>query len=284
MARRRTALLMEKGLQKLENPKSVSAWGTMTVPVGSKLFIIKTNEIELISPLFHIEEERTDEFYNYKWTKALLTCNNKIEYNCLVQHEDLYYTLEKTLRYTENGIYHYELKQCDIGNILIFDSVDQIPKDVIYDYTSLPELLNLFQNTYSIDIYPKALLVNKELLEDKCLFIQTLDSKTYSVGFNNPLVREDKIKIFLNNYSKNEVVELFRTIQRMIDFEELNIIGEGNIFSIKEIQEDSYVPSITRYIEFGVSYLLQDNVIDTKKYIESILLKINKKRDIIVGR
>lgn len=284
MSKRKTTALLEKGLKTIETPEEVKCWGTISVPVGSKLFIIKTNEIKLISPVFHIDAEKTAENYNYRWTKALLTCNNDITYNCIVQHKDLYYTLEKTLRYTVNGIYHYELRQCDIGNLLIFDSIDDIPNDVLYDYTSLPQLIDLFLNTYSINIYPKALLVNKELLEGKCLFIQTLDSRTYSMGFSNPLPREDSIRVYINNYSKNELIELFRTIQKMINFGQLNIIGGSNIFNIKELQEDSYIPSIVGYFDFNISYLLEDNVLDVKKYIESIILRINKERNIIVEK
>lgn len=270
--------LLEKGLKFIETKDEVECYGSISIPVGSKLFILKTDKIQLISPVFHIDKEKITDKFTYTNTKALLTCNNKIEYNCLVKHNDIYYTLERTYRYTINGVYHYELKQAPLSNILIFDSYKDIPEDVLYDYTSIPYIINLFLNKYSIHTYPHNLLVNDELLKDKCIFIQLLDTYTYSMSKDS--VKEDYIRLYLNNYSRKELYELLNKIELMININELNVINKSNIFNVKQLNDNSLVSNISGYIEFNISYMIEENVLDIKKYIESIMITINKHRQI----
>lgn len=283
MAQPQAAALLNRGLQKLSNPKSVKAFSFIGIPLGSRLLIIKQDEVALKNPLLHMSSDLKDNVYDYQGYDAMLSTGTKLLYDVLIYNPetDLYFAIIGTATYNENNTRHYKLIQLDISNILILDGLDdprfETIQNELYDVISTPQLLTLFEK-YGIEAYPKNLQVlNRELLEEKALFIQTLDSKTLNNGFSmsGGLQRVDVIRLYFNNYTLEEIYTIFNQLNTITRNGELNIM-EGNIFDLDQIIEEGLVGKITYYSQFSINYkLIPKNPVDIKKYIQSVMVKIN---------
>lgn len=287
MAQTQSAALLNRGLQQLSNPNAIQAFSFIGIPLGSRILLIKQDEIKLENPLLHIEEKLSNNEYSYQRASSYLSTATKLTFDVLVYNpeRDLYFAIDRTHTYNENNTRHYYLYQLDISNILILNGLDDPRFDTIqnelYDVISLPQLLKLFADN-NIAAYPKHLQVlNRELLETKGLFIQTLDSFTLGNGFKKSigLQRKDLIRIFYNNYTLEEIYDLFEKFQTFTTMGNLNIM-DGNIFELKQIEEDGLSTKIMYYSEFNINYILEPkNPINIKKYIESVMITIKSIRE-----
>lgn len=280
MNQRASKSILNRGMKKIsQSANYATAYNTISIPQGGRLFVILQNEITLNNPLLHLESELKSDKFTYDKKIGKLTCNNKLGYDTLIKYQDLYFTIKKEALYNENTIYHYELYQCDIANLLIFESIDDIDHSLIYDYSSMPYLLTLFDR-YKIDIYPRNLMVNRDLLKKKCVFVNVDESYSLSKAFQKPQQRIDRIKFYFNNYSKKELFEIQYTIQKMINLQELALVGYENIFEIKEINSEGYIPSICALCEFEHFYTLDDNIpMDLIHYIKKVAFDIQSLKD-----
>lgn len=287
MANNQAAALLNRGLQQLSNPSSVKAYTFMGVPLGSRLLIIKQDEVQLENPLFHISDRLESDVYDYQKTDAWISTGTKLSYDVIFYNPErnLYYAMGSSHTYNENNTYHYYLYQLDISNILVLDGVDDprftTIQNELYDVISMPQLLTLFEK-YNIEAYPKNLQVlNRDLLEHKAIFIHNLDSYTLGNGFSMSMgiYREDTIRIYYNNYTLEEIYTLFDQLNTICRNSELNIM-RGNLFDIKQVVDDGLVGRITYYSEVSINYKLEPkNPIDIKKYIQSVMVNIKAIRN-----
>lgn len=274
---RKSVTMLNSGINKIKsNQSTVICYRALKVPVGSKLYVIKIDEVLLDNPLLHIEVNKETNKYTTDRRKCILTCNNNLQYDYLIQSENEYYTIDYTMKYNENTLFHYGLNQIEYGSALILDSVDDIDKTKIFDITSIAYLIDIFTKS-QLNIYPKSLLViNKDILTKPGLFIQVLDSKTIQQGFSiNGIQRIDKIRLFFNNYSRKEVMNTLQTMNNMIMDNQLNICSYDNMFQLKELSNDNLVNDLTFYTDFSINYILTDQFeIDVVRYIKSVILNL----------
>lgn len=275
---RKSKTILNSGINKIKsNEDRVICYRALKIPVGSKLYIIKSDEIILDNPLLHIETSKDTNKYTTDRNTCILTCNNDLYYDYLIQSNDRYYTIDYTMKRNENTLYHYGLTQIEYGSLLVIDSVDDIKEDKIFDITSIIHLINAFTKV-NLDIYPKSLMVlNKDMLNIPGLFIQILDSKSIQQGFSASIGRIDRVRLFFNNYSRKEVMEALQKFNNMINDNILCICGSSNIYNIKEMSNDSLVNDITYYSDFEVYYELTDKfTMDVKHYIKNLIVKLNE--------
>lgn len=286
MVQTQSAALLNRGLQQLSNPEVVKAFSFMGIPLGSRLLIIKQDEVKLDNPLFHVSDKLESDVYNYQRTDAWISTGTKLSYDVIFYNvdKDLYYAMASSHTYNKNNTYHYYLSQLDINNILILNGLDDprfnTIQNELYDVISIPQLLSMFER-YGIEAYPKNLQVlNRDLLEEKAIFIHNIDNYTLGNGFNMSmgLYRKDTIRFYYNNYTLEEIYTLFDQLNTMARNGELNLM-DGNIFNLKQVVEDGLVGKITYFSEFSLNYKLEPkNTIDLKKYIKSVMVKINSIR------
>lgn len=283
MSQTQSAALLNRGLKQLSNPEAVQAFTFIGIPLGSRLLIIKQDEVKLQNPLFHTSDKLENDVYNYQKSDAYISTGTKLYYDVIFYNveRNLYYAIASSHTYNKNNTYHYYLTQLDISNILILNGLDDPRFDTIqnelYDVISTPELLSTFER-HNIEAYPKNLQVlNRELIERKAVFIHNLDNYTLANGFSkkNGLYRKDLIRLYYNNYTLEEIYDLFETFNTMARNGELNLM-DGNIFSLKQVNSDGLVGHITFYSEFNINYKLEPrNPQDLRQYIKSVMVKIN---------
>lgn len=287
MAINQAAALLNRGLEQLSNPEVVKAFSFMGIPLGSRLLIIKQDEVTLDNPLFHVADKLTSDVYNYQRTDAWISTGTKLSYDVIFYNVelDLYYAMASSHTYNKNNTYHYYLSQLDLSNILILNGTEdprfETIQNELFDIISTPQLLTLFEK-YNIEAYPKNLqLLNRELAETKAIFIHNIDNNTLGNGFTMSMgmYRRDTIRLYYNNYSLEEIYTLFDQLNTITRNGELNIM-DGNLFNLHQVVEDGLVGRITYYSEFGLNYkLTPNNPIDIKKYIESVMVKMNAIRE-----
>lgn len=270
--------LLKNGINKIntEARNDIKAFECLTIPKGSKLFIIKDKEITLENPLLHIESKLENDKYTYQREKAILTTATNIQsYQVLIQNNqsNQYYTIENSYKKNENTLYHYVCNQVDISQLLIFDSIEEIQDNILYDFNSIPYILNLFTEE-KIDIYPKELLVNEPFIKKKGVFIDLVESNAINQGYNpfNPTSkRRDIIRFYLNNYSNEDTFALQYKIHNMIEEGKLEILNKYSQNDIKTIKETGLYTSIGSFFDLEISYQInQEAPIPLQKYIQKV--------------
>lgn len=281
MAPTKNRTLLSAGSKKISSNNVLLAYSIIALPIGSKYNIIKDKEVVLDNPVIHKEVVKSTDAYTYTYTKLKLTVSNELSFNTLIYEKDTdtYYTITRSLPTNEYGIFHYELKMVDLAHILIHNKVEDIDTKKIYDITSIPLLLDLFNKNNIICIPESLFITNPELVKKKVITLRVLDSKTLSQGFSKDIPRIDRIRLFFKNYTRLEVMDTFQEFDRLINRGLLNIIGRENIYNIKEITTDSLVNSITYYVDFELNYILTDEVvINTPILIKTIKYIMNDKQ------
>lgn len=272
--------LLENGINKInsEARSELKAFECLTIPKGTKLFIIKDKEITLKSPLLHIESKLENDKYTYQRQKAILTTATDIQsYQVLIQNTttNQYYTIDNSYKKNENTIYHYYLHQVDISQLLIFDNIEDIDDSILYDFNSIPYLLNLFTEE-TIDIYPKELLANAPFIKKKGIFVDLLDSMGVSSAYNpqKPTSRRrDIVRFYLNNYSNEDIFALQSKINQMIEEGKLQILNYYDFNDIKTIKETGLYTSIGSFFDLEIYYTINQKApIPLQKYIQKVAI------------
>lgn len=272
--------LLKNGINKIntEARSEIRAFECLTIPKGTKLFIIKENEIILESPLLHIESKLENDKYTFQREKVILTTSTELlNYQILIQNTktNQYYTIENSYKKNENTLYHYYCKQVDISQLLIFNSIEEIQDEILYDFNSIPYLLNLFTEE-QVDIYPKELLANEPFLKKKGVFIDLLDSVAISQGYNpqNPTSkRRDLIRFYLNNYSNEDIFALQSKIHNLIEEGKLEILNKYTQNDIKTIKETGLYTSIGSFFDLEINYQINQKApIPLQKYIQKVAI------------
>lgn len=269
--------------------QNIIAHNIIIVPVGSKYLFVKGLEIPLVNPVIHVETSvsNNSDVYTYQRTNITLSIGNPLKFDTLIhdRNSNLYYMILSQKPYNDNNVFHYNLEQLDAGNLIILNSIDDMEleqyKDQVFDFNSLPYLLDLFSKE-NIDIYPKNLqLFNKELLEKKGLFIEVLDSYTPAQypNFKNLKAfvnRYDYVRIYYNNYTQKDIMHIFEVYDKLIKKNKLSIT-EGNIFNIIKWRDEGISAPIATYSDFGLNYNLSNsNIVDPINYIKKVYLDISK--------
>lgn len=279
--------LLKGGISKInaEAKQEIQAFECLTIPKGTKLIIIKDKEIFLESPLLHIESKLENDKYTYQREKAILTTGTEIiSYQVLIYNNRTkqYYTIENSYKKNENTIFHYYCHQVDISQVLIYDDINQIDNNTLWDFNSIPFLLNLFTEA-GIDIYPKELLVNELFLKKKGLFIDLIDSIGINQCYNpqNPISkRRDIIRFYLNNYTNEDTFTLQNQIFKMIQEGKLQILNKYSSNDIKTIKQTGLYASIGAFFELEIFYTIsQEAPIPLQKYIQKVSMDIKKRGD-----
>jgi len=273
---RQTQALLNRGLNKIKS-NNVKCYQCITLPIGSKLILIKGKEIVLLNPYVNIETKITTDTFTAAKETAYISTGTKLEYNYIIEYENNKYTLDSSFKHSENGIYHYNLQLIDYNNILIYNNVDEIPENLLYDYSSINKLLNLFISN-NIIAMPRNLLINKESLKNKTIFIEIEDSINISPLYNKEnqyIDRIDTVILYYYNYNYDELFRLIEVLYNLIETNELQIVGNDSIFDIKDITQYGVNTDLRQYSKFQLYYRITAREESIKKYIKAITLYLS---------
>lgn len=268
-----TQALLNKGLSKIKT-SNVKCYQCLTLPIGSKLILIKSKEIILLNPYITTETKTTTEAFTYAKESAYISTGTELSYNYIIEYNNLIYTLDSSYKHSENGIYHYNLQLVDYNNILIYNNVDEIPENLLYDYSSINKLLNLFISN-NIIAMPRNLLINKESLKNKTIFIEIEESNNISALYNKEnqyIERIDTVILYYYNYNYDEMFKLIELFYDLIERNEMQIVGNNSIFDIKDTAQYGVNTNLRQYSKFQLYYTIKSREESIKKYIKAISL------------